>query len=50
MGVNPGDMALSFRREYQLVIAGVRGLRAEATMRRLTQISRDEQDISYLTG
>jgi hypothetical protein len=41
-------MALSFRREYPLVIAGMRGRRAEATMRRPTQISRDEQDISCL--
>jgi alpha-1,3-rhamnosyl/mannosyltransferase len=42
------EMAVSFRREHQLVIAGMRGWRAEATMSRLTQISRDEQDVSYL--
>lgn len=42
------EMAVSFRHEYQLIIAGMGGWRAKATMTRLAQINRDEQGIRYL--
>ncbi len=41
-------MPASFRRENDLVIAGMAGWRAEATMRRLLQAERDESGVRYL--
>ena len=41
-------MSMSFRRENDLVIAGMAGWRAEATMRRLLQAEGDESGIRYL--
>lgn len=42
-------MSASFRRENDLIIAGMAGWRADATMRRLLQAEHDESGVRYLS-